>query len=230
MDSKDYVFPIPIEEWVSKDSILIERALIGDLDAYNQIVLLYQNMAYNVAFQVLGDRPTSEDVVQEAFLSAYVNLKKFHGRSFKAWLLRIVINACYDEIRHQKSRPTTSLFPEDSNEDEIESPYWINDPKDTPEEALIYKELRTMLQNSFDQLDVESKVTEILVDVMEMSYSEAAKVLNVPVGTIKSRLSRARGKLRFFLVKSGAFPYKNEPTLSETDLNKFHPASFISQR
>ncbi len=90
---------------------MVAYALEGDLDAFNRLVLAYQDVAYNVAFRVTGERTSAEDAVQDAFISAYRKLKTFRGGSFKAWLLRIVTNACLDELRRQKRRPAVPLQP-----------------------------------------------------------------------------------------------------------------------
>ncbi|MGW8143521.1 MAG: RNA polymerase sigma factor, partial [Anaerolineales bacterium] len=111
---------------------LIEDARHGDLDAFNRLILAYQDRVYNQAYRVLGEAQAADDATQEAFISAYKNLRSFRGGSFRAWLLRIVTNACYDELRRRKRRPTTSLEPVDDAGEEIESPHWIADPGELP--------------------------------------------------------------------------------------------------
>jgi RNA polymerase sigma-70 factor (ECF subfamily) len=88
---------------------LIQYAQKGDLDAFNRLVLAYQDMVYNQAYRVIGESDAAEDATQEAFISAYRKIHTYRGGSFKAWLLRIVTNACYDELRRRKRRPTTPL-------------------------------------------------------------------------------------------------------------------------
>lgn len=87
------------------EKALIQDALQGDLDAFNRLVLAYQDRVYNQAYRVLGESQAADDATQEAFISAYKNLRSFRGGSFRAWLLRIVTNACYDELRRRKRRP-----------------------------------------------------------------------------------------------------------------------------
>jgi len=101
---------------------LINDAKNGDLDAFNRLVLQYQDMLYNTAYRVIGDPVLAADATQDAFISAFRKLKSYRGGSFKAWLLRIVTNACYDELRRQKRRPTTPLEPLTENGEEMESP------------------------------------------------------------------------------------------------------------
>ena len=91
---------------------LIKEAQRGDLDSFNTLVLSYQDMLFNTALRIMGDEDAAADATQEAFLSAFRAIKSFRGGSFKAWLLRTVTNACYDELRRQKRRPTTPLEPE----------------------------------------------------------------------------------------------------------------------
>src|SRR3990172_8846736 len=115
------------------EQALIITARQGDLDSFNRLVLAYQDVVYNQAYRVLGEKQAADDATQEAFISAYNNLRSYRGGSFRAWLLRIVTNASYDELRRRKQRPTTPLEPVDDSGDEIESPRWIADPGESPE-------------------------------------------------------------------------------------------------
>ena len=113
---------------------LILAAQRGDLDSFNGLVLHYQEMVFNLAYRMMGEVESAEDATQTAFISAYRNLGAYRGGSFKAWLLRIVSNACYDELRRRKRRPTQPLEPLDTDDQEIESPEWMADPGETPEQ------------------------------------------------------------------------------------------------
>lgn len=175
---------------------LITDARNGDLDSFNRLVLQYQDMVYHQAYRIMGDTDAAEDATQDAFISAYRNLKSYQGGSFRAWLLRIVTNACYDELRRRKRRPETPLEPLDSDKEEIESPRWIADPGETPEETTARAELAQALQNCIKALPEEFQTVAILVDVQGLDYQEASEVINKPLGTIKSRLARARSRLR----------------------------------
>jgi RNA polymerase sigma-70 factor (ECF subfamily) len=175
---------------------LIEAARRGDLDSFNRLVLAYQDMLYNQAYRMMGESEAAEDATQDAFISAFRNLRSYRGGSFKAWLLRIVTNACYDELRRRKRRPTTPLEPLDDQDEEIESPRWITDPGGTPEEASERHELARAIQRCLDGLPPEFRLVVILVDINGMDYLEAAEVVRTPLGTIKSRLARARTRLR----------------------------------
>jgi RNA polymerase sigma factor (sigma-70 family) len=178
------------------EAALIDSARRGDLDAYNRLVLAYQDMVYNQAYRLMGSFESAEDATQDAFISAYRNLSSYRGGSFKAWLLRIVTNACYDELRRQKRRPTIPLEPLDSEDEEVESPRWLADPSETPEEAAERAELNQALQRCLADLPDEFRAVVILVDVQGLDYSEASQAIGKPLGTVKSRLARARLRLR----------------------------------
>ena len=175
---------------------MVAYALEGDLDAFNRLVLAYQDIAYNVAYRVTGERTSAEDAVQDAFLKAYRKLKTFRGGSFKAWLLRIVTNACLDELRRQKRRPIAALQPQDDFDEEIESPAWLEDPGESPEEAAVRAELSQSIQDCLNGLDTDFRLVVVLVDIQGMDYAEASIAAETPLGTIKSRLARARVKLQ----------------------------------
>lgn len=178
------------------ETALIAEARKGDLDSFNCLVVEYQDMVYGQAFRVMGDEDSAADAAQEAFISAYKNLSYYRGGSFRAWLLRIVTNACYDELRRRKRRPATSLEPLDDAGEEMESPAWIADPGDTPEESLERVELAEAIQHCLVGLPEEFRSVVTLVDLQGFDYQEAAEALGKPVGTVKSRLARARLKLR----------------------------------
>ena len=175
---------------------LIKDAQRGDMEAFNSLVLVYQDRVYNQAFRVLGDSQSADDAAQEAFISAYKNLRSFRGGSFRAWLLRIVTNACYDELRRRKRRPATALEPVDDAGEEIESPHWIADPGELPEQNVERSELGQAIQTCLDQLPEDFRVVVVLVDVQGFDYLEAADAIGKPLGTVKSRLARARNRMR----------------------------------
>ena len=178
------------------EGALIQAAKEGDINAFNHLVQVYQDLVFNQAYRMMGEPDYAADASQEAFISAYRNIRSYRGGSFRAWLLRIVTNACYDELRRRQRRPTTSLEPLDDGGEEIESPQWLADPGETPEDSLERTELGSAIQNCLDELPLDFRSVVILVDVQGMDYSEAALAVGKPVGTIKSRLARARTRLR----------------------------------
>jgi RNA polymerase sigma-70 factor (ECF subfamily) len=175
---------------------LIRDAQRGDLEAFNRLVLAYQELLYNTALRVLGDEDLAADATQEAFLSAFRALNSYRGGSFKAWLTRTIINACYDELRRKKRRPTTPLEPETGNGEEMESPRWLADPSASPEEQLDQAELEHAIQHCLNALPADFKTVVVLADIQGLDYTEVARAVHVPLGTIKSRLARARLRLR----------------------------------
>jgi RNA polymerase sigma-70 factor (ECF subfamily) len=175
---------------------LIQAARDGDLDSFNRLVLAYQDLVYNHAFRMMGEEESADDATQNTFISAYNHLSSFRGGSFKAWLLRIVTNACYDELRRRKRRPTVPLEPLDDAGEEVESASWMVDPKDRPEEQVEQAELQRAIQHCLDNLPGDFRSTVIMVDIQGLDYFEAAQAIGKPIGTIKSRLARARLRLR----------------------------------
>jgi RNA polymerase sigma-70 factor (ECF subfamily) len=197
------------------EAYLIQAARKGDVEAFNRLVLAYQDMLYTQAYRMLGEREAAEDATQEAFISAYRNINSYRGGSFRAWLLRIVTNACYDELRRRKRRPSQPLEPLDEDEEEIESPGWLADPGDSPEQAAVRLELERAIQHCLDELPDEFRLMVVMVDVQGFDYTEAAQATGHPIGTVKSRLSRARLRLRdclkgFWELLPAAFRLVNE--------------------
>jgi RNA polymerase sigma-70 factor (ECF subfamily) len=175
---------------------LIREAQRGDLEAFNRLVLAYQNIVYNTALRILSDEDLAADAAQEAFLSAFRALNSYRGGSFRAWLLRTVTNACYDELRRKQRRPTTPLEPETEDGDEVETPRWLADPTASPEEQLDQAELEHAILHCLENLPTEFRAVVVLADIQGLDYKEVAVAVRKPLGTIKSRLARARLRLR----------------------------------
>ncbi len=172
---------------------LITAAQKGSLDAFNALVLAYQSQVYNLARYLLRD-DAADDATQEAFIAAYRALRDFRGGSFRAWLMRIVTNACYDQLRLQKRRPTVSWDEfEDLNEEA--NPYLV-DHGESPEEHLQRGELGALLERVMAGLPQDQRMVLLLVDRFGYAYEEVAQVLNMRMGTVKSRLYRARSRMR----------------------------------
>ena len=178
---------------------LIQAAQQGDLDAFNRLVVSYQGLAYNLAFRLLSDPAAAEDATQDAFISAFRNIRSYRGGSFKAWLLRIVTNGSYDELRRQQRKPQAQLEPGEDNGLSPPEPAWLADPGEGPQELAERVELSRAIQHCLSQLEVEFRIAVVLVDVQGMDYAEAARVMKRPLGTIKSRLARARTRLQLCL-------------------------------
>jgi RNA polymerase sigma-70 factor (ECF subfamily) len=175
------------------EAALIKKAQDGDLAAFNRLVLTYQEAVYNVAYRIMGEPQSAEDATQEAFISAYQGLKRFRGGSFKSWLMRIATNACYDELRRRKRRPQSSL---DKITEENESFAFLRSPDEGPEQAQQRLELVKAIEDCLRELPDDQRITAVLGDVEGYNYQEIAGITGVSLGTVKSRMSRARSKLR----------------------------------
>jgi RNA polymerase sigma-70 factor (ECF subfamily) len=175
---------------------LIQMARDGDLDAFNRLVLAYQETVFNVAYRILADPSAAEDATQNAFISAYRSLSGYRGGSFRGWLLRIVTNSCYDELRRQKRQPTVSLEPVDDADEEVESPSWIADSAPSPENTFEQREIENAIMRCLKDLPDDFRSVVVLVDLQGLDYQEVAQAIGKPLGTIKSRVARARLKLR----------------------------------
>jgi RNA polymerase sigma-70 factor (ECF subfamily) len=178
------------------EKALIEAAQGGDLDAFNRLVLAYQDQAYNVAYRIVNNSVIAEDATQNAFIKAHRALGGFRGGSFRAWIFRIVTNACYDELRRLKRHQGVPLEPHDSEGEEIENVYWLADPSESPEDSAMRTELRIAIARCLETLPTEYRSTMVLVDVQGLDYAEAAEALKRPIGTVKSRMARARMRMR----------------------------------
>jgi RNA polymerase sigma-70 factor (ECF subfamily) len=176
------------------ESYLIRQAQDGDVSAYNTLVLHYQDRVYNVAYRIMGEPAAADDATQEAFISAYKALKRFRGGSFKSWLMRIATNACYDELRRRKRRPQSSL--DQIVETHESSPLLANKEGPSPEDLQQQSELMDAIQRCLDALPDEQRTVAVLRDVEGYDYREIADIMSISLGTVKSRISRARIKLR----------------------------------
>lgn len=175
---------------------LIEAAKQGDLDSFNRLVLAYQDLIFGHAFRMIGDTHAADDATQEAFISAFRKIHQYRGGSFRGWLIRIVTNACYDELRRKKRRSTLPLDPMTENEESDGEMPWMIDPGERPEDAIQRKELGNAIQHCLGELTPEFRAVVILVDIQGFDYQEASFAIHAPIGTIKSRLARARLSLR----------------------------------
>jgi RNA polymerase sigma factor (sigma-70 family) len=177
---------------------LIRYAQEGDLDAFNRLINIYEHQVFNLAWRIMGDSDSAADATQEAFISAYRAIGRFRGGSFRSWMLRIVTNACYDEIRRRKRRPAGSLEAlfDDLGMPEPENPGDLIHKPEAPEAATERAELSHAIQDCLNRLPDDFRVVAVLADVQGYEYQEVAEVIGKPLGTVKSRLARARARLR----------------------------------
>jgi RNA polymerase sigma factor (sigma-70 family) len=181
----------------------ITAAQRGSLGAFNDLVRAYEQRVFNLCYRMLGDREAAADATQETFLSAYRALDRFRGGSFKAWLLRIATNACYDQLRALQRRPTQSLNHLMGDEDAGELDLPDRDRTGDPEDRALQAELSREIQQALAQLPAEQRMALILLDIQGLSYDEIAVAMNTNLGTVKSRISRARYKMRDLLLGRG---------------------------
>ncbi len=167
----------------------------GDLAAFNRLVLTYQALAYNVAYRMLGDPEAAADATQDSLLKAYRRPSQYRGGGFQAWLLRIVTNTCLDVRRAAHRHPCNRLPGPDAADYDRR---W-RAREESPEEHMLRMELGERLQQALDRLPDEQRVAVVLHDMEGCSYEEMAEIAGVQLGTAKSRLSRARARLRDLL-------------------------------
>jgi RNA polymerase sigma-70 factor, ECF subfamily len=180
------------------EAALIAAAQRGQLPAFNQLILHYQGIAYNVAYRILADTDAAADATQDGFLKAYRKLDQYRGGSFKAWLLRIITNTCYDMLRAHRRRPTTSLDKEEDNDPEHDAT--LLDGGERPDDYAMRRELAEMIQAAITQLPADQRTVLVLSDVEGLNYQEISEATGAALGTVKSRLSRARAHLRDILL------------------------------
>lgn len=175
----------------ARDQALVEQARAGDLAAFNQLVELYQDYLFAMTLRMVRQRDVAEDAVQEAFFSAYRNLDRFNGSSFRAWLTRIAINASHDILRKQKRRPSEP-YPE--WEDEAWQP--PAPASEGPEQVSLVGQQRSAMARAMASITDDQRTAIILYDVQGYDYGEIASLTGVSVGTVKSRIHRGRLALR----------------------------------
>jgi RNA polymerase sigma-70 factor (ECF subfamily) len=183
---------------------LIARSQQGDIDAFNQLVVYYQQIVYNVVLRMLGDRETAADVTQDTFIAALRGISSFRpGSSFRAWLLRIAANQACDHWRRTHRHMQESL---DSLTDEEEpraagvlSTLIATGDQVNPEESLLTRELQELIARGLQTLPLEQRVAVILCDLQGFSYEEIASTTHTTLGTVRSRIARGRMRLRDYL-------------------------------
>jgi len=174
----------------NEDEILL-RSREGDLASFNRLVEAYQAQVYGVAYRMLGAAAPAEDATQETFIAAWRHIRSFRGGSFRAWLLRIATNACYDHLRALKRAASVSL------EALRESAAWQPPaPDPSPEAQALSAELAREIERAIAGLPPDQRAVLVLADVHGLSYEEVAQAAGCSLGTVKSRLSRARARVR----------------------------------
>jgi RNA polymerase sigma-70 factor (ECF subfamily) len=175
------------------DERLLLAAQSGDLPSFNALVVRHERSVYNLCLRMLRDVSSAEDATQETFIKAWTAANTFRGGLVRPWLLRIATNRCYDVLRAQGRRPTDSL---DAELFESEPTWTSQSSGEHPEVFATRVELSTQLERALASLPDDQRLVVILSDVQGHQYDEIAEITGVAVGTVKSRLSRARSRLR----------------------------------
>jgi RNA polymerase sigma-70 factor (ECF subfamily) len=178
----------------ARDKALVERAIAGDLDAFNELVLLYQDYLFALVVRVVHDRDSAADAVQEALFSCYRNLDRFRGDSFRSWLTRIALNAATDVLRYRKRRPADP-YPE------WEDDSWQPPAGDeaSPERRALRRQTSRVLSDALAEITADQRTAIVMYDVEGFDYQEIADITGVSLGTVKSRIHRGRLALREIL-------------------------------
>jgi len=178
---------------------LLLRAQKNDIEAFESLISPYTNQLLNHAFRILKNREDAEDALQDTYLKTYNSIKKFEGvSSFKTWLYKILTNACLDKLRKQKRETTTSLYTTDEDgEHEIN----VADETYSPEISAQKSAANAALKKALDTLSEEHRIAIIMRDIDGLTYDEIAEATETNVGTVKSRINRARSQLKKILQK-----------------------------
>lgn len=182
---------------------LIAQSQQGNMEAFEQLVIKYERKVYTIAYKYMGNHEDASDLAQEAFIKAYQSIGSFRQEAgFGTWIGRITANKCLDELRRRKRQPHSSLDEELELEDH-QVKLQLKDPNPSPLEETERKETAAYLQNLINELKPEYKEVILLREFEGLSYEEIAQILNCSLGTIKSRISRARNYLKERIIQEG---------------------------
>lgn len=188
-----------------QEAQIVQRVLRGDVNAFEKLVLEYEKSVYGITQRMTGNAEDAADMTQETFIKAYNSLASFRGDSkFSVWLYRIATNVCLDFLRSRGRKPTVSLSVEDDDGEEVQLD--IADESQSPEQLLERGLTRDAVRRGLDSLSPEYRQILLLREIQGLSYEEIAVALTLEVGTVKSRIFRARKRLCAFLVKDGNIP------------------------
>ncbi len=187
-----------------QDYKLIKKAIKGDSHAFEELIIPYEKKVYNIALGVFKNEQDAYDAAQEVLIKVYKNLSKFKFESaFSTWLHRLAMNTCIDEYRKRKRHMnhTTSMDQSISNEEGSGPIKQFEDKALTPEQQVLQNEVVSEVRSALDMMKVDQKVILVYRDIQGMSYDEIAVILDCSLGTVKSRISRARKALKDIIVK-----------------------------
>jgi len=188
-----------------EESRIVQKVLRGDVNAFEKLVLEYEKNVYNIALRMTGNSEDASDMTQEAFIKAYNSLQSFRGDSkFSVWIYRIATNVCLDFLRSKSRRPTVSLSVEDNDGEDVQLD--VADESQSPELLLDRQMTRDSVRRGLETLSPEYRQILLLREIQGLSYDEISQALGLEVGTVKSRIFRARKKLCAFLLQDGNIP------------------------
>lgn len=188
------------------DSELVAHAQFGDMDAFNQLVLKYQDGMYHYALSLIQDPDLADDVTQDSFIKAFQHIASFKGGSFRSWLFKIVTNTVRDAARRKVRYPFVPLYPLSEDGDELESTEWLVDPNQSVEDTVQRHEDESYFGYVLNELPEGYRCIITLIDLQGMDYAEVAAILNIPLGTVKSRIARARVQVKNKLIGTQITP------------------------
>lgn len=183
------------------DAILVERAQRGEMDAFGQLVAKYQDRIYNAIYRIAGGPEEAGDLTQETFLKAMASIGRFrHQSGFYTWLFRIAMNQSISARRKRQRRSTVSLSGPDGDWELDDQAAGLragsNRESTDPSERILRRERADLVESGLQSLDPEQRIILVMRDMESMDYATIGEILEVPVGTVKSRLHRARMALR----------------------------------
>ncbi len=188
-----------------QEAQIVQQVLQGDVNAFEDLVTEYEKNVYSLTLRMTGNAEDAADMVQETFIKAYNSLSAFRGDSkFSVWLYRIATNVCLDFLRSRSRKPTVSLSMEDDDGEEVELD--VADDSQSPERLLERGLTRDAVRRGLKALSPEYRQILLLREIQGLSYEEIADVLSLEVGTVKSRIFRARKRLCAFLIEDGNIP------------------------
>lgn len=180
------------------DEELVKKAVQGDMNAFEDLIKKYERLIYSICYRMFNNAEDAKDISQEVFLKVYKNMERAIGKgSFKSWICTVTNNACIDQLR--KTKKTISLDAPVNDDEKLKREVVDSDP--LPEEKLINSEKKEVIQRAIDKLPPDYKSIIILRDVNNLSYDEISEILEINIGTVKSRISRSRKKLKDIYLK-----------------------------
>ncbi len=184
-----------------EDALLVEKASQGDRQAFNKLILKYQDRVYSICFKITGDYDTANDCAQETFIKVFKKLKSFKGKSkFSTWLYSVTVNTCKNYITssYYKKEYSTINIVKDKNNQQI-GEFEVTDNRYDPEKEILADEVEEKIKGAVLQLPVDLRIIVIMKDMEGRTYEEVANILSMKEGTVKSKLARARNQLRKML-------------------------------